>query len=165
MNTLRPSLFPSEWLLVTSLLLILCTLFVFSKIQASRTKECSTSVSIPVEVMISGHVCKPGSYLVDLGTPVSEVIVKAKPKLFADLTGFSSDKRILGACSYYIEPQTELTIWVEGACTEEEMKVTPGTRVCDLKQRIALNPYADLAFFKKRRRLSDKEIIKIPLKR
>ena len=165
MNPPRSALCPSEWLLVASLLLILGTLFVFSKIKAFRTKEGTICATIPVEVVVSGHVSKPGTYLVDPGTPVSEVIVKAKPKLFANLERFDSGARVPGACSYYIEPKLELTVRVGGACVEEELKVIPGTRICDLKKKITLQPGADLAFFKKKRRLADKETIKIPLKR
>ena len=113
---------------------------------------------------ILGHVSKPGCFKVEKGTPLSEVIDQAKPKSYANLLRFSPTERVEIDRSYVIEKFEEISVFVEGACEPVELRVPPGTRLCDLKGLLQLKPNADLATFKKRRCLKDKEIVKIALK-
>ena len=151
----------AEWLLTSSLLLIIGSLFAIAKIHTSQLQ----SISVPkiVPVTIEGFVAKPGTYSIKIGTPLSEVLRKAKPKPLANLKSIDLSMRITAPLNLCIEELTELTICLEGAVVEPGfLKVPPGTKVCDLKKYKSLD--ADPAFFKKRRRLKEGEIVVVPRK-
>lgn len=150
---------PAEWLLTFSLLLIIGSLFAIAKIHTLWFE--TALASEVVDVTIEGWVAKPGVYSVHIGIPLSEVLRKASPKPLADLKGIAPGARVTTPLNLRIEQIVELTLHLKGAVIElGPLKVPPGTRVCDLKQYKSLD--ADPAFFRKRRRLKDGEVVTVP---
>lgn len=156
-----PSLRPSEWILTLSLLLVIASLFAIANLHSRLFKQ-ALEISF-VEVSIEGFVSKPGAYSIQVGTPLEEVLRKAKPKPLADLKGIDLQTRVKEAMHLVIAPLAELTICLEGAVLESgPVRVPVGARLCDLKAFGSSE--ADSAFFKKKRRLKEGEKVVIPSK-
>jgi len=156
----------AEWALAGSMLLVLLSLFVVAKIQARQCSKGTDNVPIAlVTIQISGFVENPGVFEVARGTPIGEVLRKARPKRFANLRGLDSISPILNSMELAIEPLQSLRVQVNGAVEKSELLEVPlGTRICHLKQNLSLAKSADVSFFKKRRLLSDGDVIEIPEK-
>jgi hypothetical protein len=161
---MKSSLLRSEWLLAFTAATVLFSLVILAKFQSFRTKLVTPPPVNLVELHISGHVRKPGLYSVELGTPMLEVIVKAQPKAYADLSVFFNEVAADEARECVVAPLAELHVHVSGACAEVDLHLPVGSRVSDLKAKLSLAPEADLSFFKKTRLLKNEENIKIPLK-
>jgi hypothetical protein len=164
MSSSNTSLRLAEWLVVFSVLLILIAFSLVAKIQAFRARIPLVHERAQVEVTILGHVSKPGCYAVEWGSSLSEVLVKANPKLYANVQELPCHEQMVKNCTYTVEKLEALTVFVEGACESAELRVLVGSRVCDLRGLIQFHPNADLSLFKKKRYLKNKEIIKISLK-
>jgi hypothetical protein len=160
------SLRAAEWALAGSMLLILLSLFVVAKIQARQCSKGTDSVPIAlVTIQIAGFVEHPGVFEVARGAPLEEVLRKARPKRFANLRGLDLMSPLLHSMELTIEPLQSLRVQVKGAVEKSEsIEVALGTRICHLKKIISLAESADLTFFKKRRLLSDGDVIDVPEK-
>jgi len=154
----------AEWALAGSLLLILLSLFVIAKIQARQCSKGTDSIPIVlVMIQITGFVEHPGVFEIARGTSLEEVLRKAKPKRFANLRGLDLRSPLSHSMELTIEPLQSLRVQIQGAVEKSELiEVVPGTRICHLKQIISLADSADLRFFKKRRLLSDGDVIDVP---
>lgn len=154
----------AEWALAGSMLLILFSLFIIAKIQANQCSKGTESISIVlVTIHISGFVDNPGIFEVARGTPLEEVLRKARPKRFANLRALDPSLILSNSMELTIEPLQSLRVQIQGAVKKTEwIEIDPGTRICQLKQIVSLSEEADLTFFKKRRLLSDGEVLVIP---
>jgi hypothetical protein len=158
-----PTLRFTEWILTGALLVLVASIFFISKVQSRRFSVDTAAALPPVEVNVQGQVAKPGLYPVAIGTPLSEVILKARPGRFADLSGIDPEARVRGPLRLELKVLEKLTIAVEGEIEAPGPLTVPvGTRVCDLKKYVTVKAGADLAFFKKRRLLNNGEKITIP---
>jgi hypothetical protein len=148
------------------LLLVLLSLFVIAKIQARQCSKGTDSIPIAlVTIKIEGFVEHPGVFEVARGTPLEELLRKVRPKRFANLRDLDPLSPLLNSMELAIKPLQSLRVQVNGAVEKSELiEVAPGTRICHLKQIISLAESADLTFFKKRRLLSDEDVIEIPEK-
>ena len=163
MNEHRIRLRSSEWLLTGSLFLLLFSLVAIAKIKASQAGEPRERKIVTVDLRIDGHVKRPGVYSVARGTPIGEVLKKARPKKFADLRTISLEEPVSHPLELNIECLKELVIRIEGAVQNpRQYQVPPGTRISDLKKNLSLAANADLAFFKKKRMVQDGETINVP---
>lgn len=159
----------SQWLLVCSLLGLLFSLFIISKVNIHR----ATSL-LPIEdgisyekvgVTITGEVAKPGTYFILSGAPLSEAVRKARPKPWADLQKIPLDKIVEEPCSLNVEALEEIHVRVGGAVAEPvELTLPRGSRISDLKTKIILTPEADKTFFRRRKLLKNGERIEVPNK-
>ncbi len=96
---------------------------------------------------------------------MGEVLRKARPKRFADLRSIDLKSPLTASLQLKLEPLRSLRIHVTGAVASSGIiDVEPGTRICHLKQKIQLSEEADLSFFKKRKFLSDGDVICVPRK-
>jgi len=156
----------SEWILAGSFMLILLSLFAIAKIQAwqyGKGSECALVAFATVK--IEGCVQRPGTYEIPVGTPLKEILHKARPDRFANLRSIDPEAVLLGALDLIIPKLECLKISVAGAVAKNEtIEVLPGTKLCQLKSKIALMEDADLTFFKKQRLLVDGEVIEVPYK-
>ena len=154
----------SEWIFAGSLVLILSSLWLVAKIQTWQYSKGTTSSPIElVSVQIEGFVKRPNVYEFPVGTPLREALRKARPKRFADLRCLDPMAPILGPMKLTIKSLQSVKIHITGAVAKNEiLEVTPGTRICQLKERISLLQGADLSFFKKQRFVMDGEILEIP---
>jgi len=159
----RASLRASEWVLSGGFLCILVSLWIIAKVQAWHYSKDSFLRPPPVQVVVEGFVERPNVYEIPLGTPIGEVLRKAKPKRFANLRDLDREARVRGPMHLQIEPLQNLRIRVEGAVQEPgTIEVAAGTRVCQLRQKISSLPNADLTFFKQRRLLNDGDLVQVP---
>jgi hypothetical protein len=160
------SLRASEWILAGCLFCILLSLFAIAKFQVWHcTKGTDTTTISLVKVKIEGFVERPNVYEFALGTPLEEALRKARPKRFADLRSIDQASVLTTSIQLNIEKLSSLKVHITGAVAKSEtIEVAPGTRICQLKQKIVLIEESDLAFFKKRRFLSDGEVVDVPYK-
>lgn len=156
----------SEWMAIASLLFILASFFLVSKINAARNVSPIINSCLPANphcfVTIQGAVARPGTYEVPIGTPLKKVIRKSRPSLYADFRSIDLEKRINASVSLEIEKLKEIEICVKGEGFDRiSLSVPVGTRVCDLK----LEPCLAFCFahrsFKGRRVLKPHEVIEI----
>jgi hypothetical protein len=156
----------SEWILAGSFVLILLSLFAIAKIQAwqyGKGSECALVTFVPVK--IEGCVKRPGTYEFPIGTPLKEILHKARPDRFANLRSIDPESVLVDALELTLPKLESLKISVTGAVAKNEtIEVLPGTKLCQLKAKIALTEDADLTFFKKRRLLADGEVVNVPQK-
>jgi len=166
---LKKSLESSEWILSASLVVILASLFIISRCHEHRKKSqliaLSDAVEHPVNIVISGEVFRPGVYPALPGTRIGDLIKKSRPKRFADLRAIELDRPIDKPLDIAIPLLSEISIRIEGAVIEPlDLKMPPGSRICDLKSKIQCERDADLHYLKRRRLLKDGETVVIPRK-
>ena len=169
MRATSKSLHVSEWILVSSVLLLLVSFVVIAQChahrRASQLKFCLDTIEPMVTVSIEGAVLKPGSYSVSSGTRLGEVIKKSRPKRFADLRSVDAAVLVDANISLFIAELSTIRVRILGPGVDgADLEVPAGTRVCDLRSKIQWFPMADRAVLKSRRLLKDGEEIYVPEK-
>jgi hypothetical protein len=161
----KNSLKYSEWMVVGSFLLILCSLFLIAKL-SSVSVDKALSDPMPAalyEVEVEGAVSKPGKYKIEAGTPIVKALKKARVKPFADLAPLTGV--VDRSMTIKVEELQEITIKLKGAVVDAAELVLPAkTRICDLKGVVQFTDDVDKTFFRKRRLLKNGEIIVVPEK-
>ncbi len=166
---MRQSIEWSEWTLIISFALILGSFFLVSQINARRS---TPSISLPtpqplapLAITLTGAVCRPGTYAAEPGTPLSEILRKAHPKLHANLAPYSSAELLFADQVFHIEELSEIVVTVAGAVLEEVQITLPaGSRISDLKGKISLSAEADPRFLKRKKQLRHREKVVVPKK-
>lgn len=165
MKTLLQS---SEWALVGSLLLIMASLATISKVNVYRAASTIESKECQVEdilIAVSGAVKKPGEYRVAAGTPLAAVLRKARPLPNADLAGLPLKEPLQSPRAIFIPELSEITVFVSGAVQAPvELTLPVTSRISDLKSKVALSADADKSYFRRKRRLKNREKIVVPKK-
>ena len=169
MISLKKSLQTSEWVLSASLVILLISFLAVTKFHEhrkySQCKVPAAKLENTLDVSIVGEVSKPGVYRALLGSRLGDLVKKSKPKRFADLQMIDLDSPVEKSLNIEIAQLKELSVRIEGAVLEPiELKVAPGSRVCDLKSKIQCSENADLKYFKRRRLLKNGELILVPAK-
>lgn len=159
----KKTLRDGEWVFVFSILFLMCSVVVVSKINAARSssylEEHPLRVHEPCSVVIEGAVTKPGTFSVPPGTLLRKVIKKSCPTPYADLKEFSSEQRVEESMSIHIKELTEITLTIERVGFEPEQVVVPaGTKGCQLKKLLTFE-VPPSKIFKSRRFLKDGEVI------
>lgn len=156
----------SEWILAGSLSFLLLSVIVVSKIRSSQLTLDLPPKAPEIDVVIDGFVAKPGVYQIAAGAPLGEVLRKARPKRFADLSSLDLNALVKEPVHHKIGKLEVLRVSLEGAITNPGVIEVPvGSRICDLKKFISLSQEADASFLKKRRLLKEGEKISIPIKK
>lgn len=168
LNTNAKKLRRSEWIVACSFFMIMCSLVLISKIYVYQARSLLFN-PLPeqrtVSVTVSGAVAKPGSYQVLVGTPVSQVLKRARLKPIADVQTIALNSLIEDASHLYIPEVTEVTVTVRGEVLMPQTITLPaGSRICDLKERISFTQEAEKSYFRRRKRLKNGEIIWVPKK-
>ena len=163
------SLKSSEWLLVGSLLVLMASLLLLSRLHehraASQLKFFADKMEKLVTVTISGAVLNPGKFATSPEALLRDVIKKSKPKFFANLRPFGFEESVEQDRVIEIAELTMIQVYVSGAIIKPvEMEVPITTRLCDLKSKIQLTKNADQKFMKRRRVLRDGDKIIVPEK-
>ena len=168
MKSNSPSLRTYEWLLFFALSFLLIASLVVSKKTSYRAlqKLHKQQVLFPkgnIQVEITGCVKKPGIYEVPPGTTLRTLLRKAKPKALADLEALRVAQVLENSCAICIPALEKISIEVCGAIRESKtLSLAAGSRLSDLKDKIALAQDADISIFKRRRLLKNHEKIFIP---
>ena len=164
----KHSLSSSEWAFLSLFLLFKVTLFFIAKVNTARAADTLAQYAESQPeflVEINGAVKKPGEYLVSEGTTLGAVLRRAGLSPFADLHLFSLDKILFERVQITVPFLSEVRVHLSGAvenCSEQSFPI--GTRICDIKSKIALKEEADLTFFKSRKKLKNGDEIEVPKK-
>ena len=164
---MKESLKTSEWLLISTFLILLASLAVYARLAKGKMGQ-PVSVEIAqveesVSIAISGAVAKPGVYAAKVGSPLRVVVNKSRPLKFADLKSLDLERRIEDSFELIINELSEISVRVQGAVAEPvELRVPAGSRVSDLKSKVILLEDADPKILKSRRVLRDGEVVEIP---
>lgn len=159
------SLRSSEWVLVGSFLLLFSSIVIISQINRQKEIGLPLPPHQKISVAISGAVSKPGTFSVLPGMTLEAILRKSRPNRFANLRSLDLARRIEEPLELHLELLTEIAVRIEGAVEAPlALQLPVGTRICDLKSKVAYTPDADAKFFKSRRMLWDGEILEIPKK-
>ncbi len=164
---MNKNLTSSEWLLSAGLLAILASLVAVGKINSSMAFSQIETHSVEqarfTPLSVEGAVARPGSYRHELGAPLAETVLKAKPTRFADLKSLSLEETSERSLIIKVKELTEIEVLIVGAVLNPgPLRLPAGSRLCDLKSKIQCSKEADRSLFKRRRLLKDGEIVEIP---
>lgn len=161
---MEKSLRSSEWVILSSFLLVFFSLIIFTRIKIYKISAC-LSVEVfqnhePVVVTIEGAVSKPGSYSVLPGTLLGKIIKKSRPKKNADLSLIDLEQRIEEPVELFIKEKEKIIVWlVDEEGSREALELPLGAHFSDIKSKINPCLQIDPQLFKKRRSLHDGEEI------
>ena len=163
---MNSSLRQSEWILVLSLLIIMASLLVISRVNASRSAALLGGRPPPsaelYPVVITGAAKKPGTYPAYPGTPLKKVVQKSLPNRFADLRKIDLEQKVEGPMAIELTLLQEITVRIEGEVEAPiELTLPIGARMSELKSKVVLTERADQSVFKSRRMLKDGEIVMV----
>ena len=165
---MKHSLKSSEWLLATSLLVLIASLVWVAHVNAKQASSAIATTSLVREailVTIDGAVKKPGLYSVPLGTTVGQIVRKAKPTRDANLKLVPCKEVVDAPLHLTIEPLEEIRVVVTGAIAETlEVTLPPGSRISDLKSKVIFTQETEKTFFRRKKLLKDGDQIVVPKK-
>jgi hypothetical protein len=159
---------PSDWVFVASLVLVMVSLILVAKINGSRAFSAVDLHRLRQEmilVTVDGAVAKPGQYSVLSGTRVGDVLKRARVKPLADLSAVVVDELIDSPRHIQVGELLEIKVFIRGEVKEPlEITLPSCSRICDLKTKVMLTEESDLQFFKRKKRLKNGEILEVPKK-
>ena len=150
------------------LLMFMCATICFSKLKQyyqGQSLAFDQKYFDLVPVTIEGEVQKPNTYFVLPGTPLLNVVKKAKPLPSSKYQKISENILVDQPHQLYFEKIPEIQVQIEGAVLKKAVLTLPvESRICDLADKIQLSSDADPRFLKRKKMLFDGEIITIPKK-
>lgn len=163
----RPSLQFSEWFIICFFLGLLAVFVVVSKISSWKVQKTLSQI-VPVRtvsVEVSGEVFCPGVYKLKETARLKELLEKAKPKRFADLSALDFSGPL--PASLHISRLSAIHVTVSGEGVEQIsiLELEPGIRLSQIKSKIPLAKDADLSLFRSQRMLKDGEEILVKKKK
>ena len=112
-----------------------------------------------------GCVKKPDVYQVPKGTSLRAILRKARPEVLANLQDLPMDRILEESCLIEVPAFEKIWVQIQGAVEENiSLELVAGSRLCEIKGKVALRPDADPRFLKRRRLLKNGEIITMPSK-
>ncbi len=119
-----------------------------------------------IEITVKGAVRKPGDYKLKKGDVIQDALSLAEPLLEANLDKIKLESKLRQRQIINVPSYSYITITIEGAVTEpKSLTVKLGTMAKDLVELLTFLPEADKEKLNKKRRLKDKEIIVVPVKK
>ncbi len=166
---MRRSIEWSEWTLIISFALVLSSFLLISQINTRRSAPLGSlptpQALAPLFITLTGAVCRPGVYPAQPGTPLSDLLRKARPTPHANLTPYTPAEPLWADQVFHIEELSEIIVTVEGAVLEPLQLALPvGSRISDLKGKISLSAEADPRFLKRKKQLRHREKVVVPKK-
>jgi len=126
---------------------LIVSLFAVAKIKAFYADDVINLNVVAIDVVIDGHVKKPGVFSVIPGTPIGSVIKKAAPKKYANFREISMLDPILVPMKIDIKTLSDLRVRVIGELENPgEFQLEIGSRISDLKKIITLTEETDENF-------------------
>lgn len=115
-----------------------------------------------VEVTVEGAVEKPGSYQVQRGATLREVLSQAVPTRHADLKRLKLDKTVRQGQVIKVPEYQMIAVHLKGAVVSPQTLSLPkGSRLSDLIPLLEFEPDANVKQLQKKRRLKDGETITV----
>lgn len=160
---MKKNLEPKEWLFLTAVLGFLLTLSTISIISSRGAEFALKSPKYQakrISIQIDGDVKKPGTYSFQDKVSRDEILKKAKPNIYADLSSLSQE---YSESTTIIVPKLQkIQISIEREGRDIIFLELPlESRVSDLKKIVEIAP-SERDFFKSRRLLRDGEKIHFP---
>ena len=155
----------TEWIFLTAILMLISTFYFISKQTSYRhLNHIETPKPISkIQVEITGCVRREGTFEVPQGTLLCEILRKAGLKPLSDTSTIDLDQPIDTSLQIHIPELQQIEVRVEGCVAKKVLLNLPiGSRICDLKEIVLTTPEADLAFFKRKRRLKNHEVVCVP---
>jgi hypothetical protein len=161
---METSLRSSEWVILSTFLLLFVSLCLSTQIKASKISyqfevESDQPEKI-ISVSIQGAVSRPGVYLVPEGTQLKKILKKSRPNKTADLGCLDIEAAIERSVEFCIEEKKIISVWIfQEGTNPVRLRLPVGSRFCDLKSKIEKQDSFDFSIFKKKRLLRDGEEI------
>ncbi|HSW72013.1 MAG TPA: hypothetical protein VLG44_01210 [Chlamydiales bacterium] len=163
---MKKNLSYKEWVFLASVLGFLLTLATISWISCKGAEFALNSpkyLSKTIQIHIDGEVKKPGTYCFQDKASTKEILKKAKPTLYADLTGLSD--AYTETTTLIVPKLAKIQISIERESEEPVILELPlESRVSDLKKLVE-HTHEERDFFKSRRLLRHGEKIHFPGKK
>jgi hypothetical protein len=164
---LKKSLEFTEWILAFCIVVVLASFLIIARLHEQKKnvqlEEFLKEKKEVFKIAISGEVLHPGVFSCQAGARLGDAVKKSRPKRFADLQGLDLDSPVKSSLEIVIPKLTQVSIRVVGAVVEPiELSLPPGSRISDLKTKVACKEGADLKFFKRQRLLKHGETIEVP---
>ena len=162
------SLRPFEWILAATLIIFIAALVLIAKINSYRASTAiSAATLLPEEILVTidGAVKKPGQYMIRAGGTIEHALRKAKPTVTADLKALPLKELIENPLHISVPELKEIRVFVAGAIAEPvELRLPPGSRICDLRSKVIFTNETEKAFFRRRKLLKNGDRIEAPKK-
>ena len=160
----------TEWVLSFCIVIALSSFLIIARLQEQKKnvqlEELLKGKKEIFQIAVSGEVLRPGVFSCQAGTRLGDIVKKCRPKRFADLDGVGLDRPVESSLIIDIPKLQALSVRVVGAVAEEvELEMPPGSRISDLKSKVACKKEADLKFFRRKRLLKQRETIEVPEKK
>lgn len=150
----------SEWLVVSFFLILISSLIIIAKLSSWKVNAYISELR-PEEtilVQVSGEVVRAGGYEMPAGSLCRDLLQKISLKRFADISQIDPEAQIPPSLTIPRLERVHVRIEVEGVGSQE-LFLPLGTRVSELKSKVALDPMSDLTPFCSRRMLLDGEVL------
>ena len=160
-----PCLKPSEWIFLLAVISLIFSTVWISKKTSFRSLS---SVELPqpiskIQIEVAGCVRHHGPFEVMAGTSVRSILRKAQPQKMADLTRIDLNTALESSTRIEVPMLECIEVTVEGCVKDKvHLKMPMDSRICDLFDHVVPASDADPAFFKRKRRLKNLDVIQVP---
>lgn len=170
---MKKQLIWQEWIiffLIVLIMLLIIGITHFNAYRAGKVFQLVQSQKISLEktvtVTIEGCVVNPGSYTLEKGSRVNEVLIKAQPYDYADLTLLKTNKLLKNNEKILIHPKQRVSITIKGAVEDEQVIETyTDTALHEILDQIHLTEEADVAQLNLQKKIKNHTTLHIPKKK
>ncbi|MBF8263658.1 MAG: hypothetical protein HW387_1323 [Parachlamydiales bacterium] len=159
----------SEWIFGFAMLMFILSILWIAHLTSGRSLEQLNSSNEPaafIEIKVTGCIKQPKTVRIPCGSQVRDCLKKIRLRAGADVSSIDFDQVLTQSGTLEIRFLEKIVVEIQG-CVEQKMWIDMplGSRICDLKERVVLSKDADSAFFKRRRRLKNNDIVCVPPKK
>lgn len=154
-----------EWLAVSltiGAVVLVCVISFFNDVGGGGREKIGWE---GLEVHVMGAVSKPGSYQMEKGAKMSELLALAEPLVEADLRRINREASLRTGQVVHIPARQQITVYLDGAVKAPgALTIGRGTPLSALAERDLFHRDADPKALQRKRPLQDQEVVYIPFK-
>lgn len=160
-----------EWLAVLALVFVLSALALMAAFTNNETVEnnghlLGAQVQRKIEVVVKGHVDKPGIYIVPSGISLKVILSLVGLRSDSDLRRWRMDRPVKRSRVISINQRQMIQVHLKGAVRSAgPLSVPKGSCLEDLINLADFADNADLAVLQKKRKLKPDETVMVPAKK
>jgi hypothetical protein len=157
-SPIKINLHTSEWVLIGTLLYFIASIIIIANLNIYWAKSNSLALEthLPVEIMVTGAVKRPGAHKITPGEKLEALLRKAGLKREADLSALDLAQRIEASGALHVPERIEVSIQVSGEVVNPGLYSFPkGSRLQDIKTKLEFTDEADLTPLKSKKILKD----------